>query len=55
MPGTTVRPHRPFALVLGGGGARGFAHLGECVAAGLRNVRAERESIHALLQLPAES
>jgi NTE family protein len=28
MPGTTVRPHRPFALVLGGGGARGFAHLG---------------------------
>lgn len=28
MPGTTVRAHRPFALVLGGGGARGFAHLG---------------------------
>jgi NTE family protein len=28
MPGATVRPHRPFALVLGGGGARGFAHLG---------------------------
>jgi NTE family protein len=28
MPGRTVRPHRPFALVLGGGGARGFAHLG---------------------------
>jgi predicted acylesterase/phospholipase RssA len=28
MPGARVRPHRPFALVLGGGGARGFAHLG---------------------------
>jgi NTE family protein len=28
MSGITVRPHRPFALVLGGGGARGFAHLG---------------------------
>ena len=28
MPGTTLRAHRPFALVLGGGGARGFAHLG---------------------------
>lgn len=25
---TKSRPHRPFALVLGGGGARGFAHLG---------------------------
>lgn len=24
----TARPHRPFALVFGGGGARGFAHLG---------------------------
>lgn len=23
-----MRPHRPFGLVLGGGGARGFAHLG---------------------------
>lgn len=23
-----MRPHQPFALVLGGGGARGFAHLG---------------------------
>lgn len=23
-----MRPHRPFSLVLGGGGARGFAHLG---------------------------
>ncbi|MHB1298440.1 MAG: patatin-like phospholipase family protein [Gemmatimonadaceae bacterium] len=24
----TNRAHRPFALVFGGGGARGFAHLG---------------------------
>ncbi len=28
MPETTPRAHRPFSLVLGGGGARGFAHLG---------------------------
>lgn len=28
MPDAAGRPHRPFALVLGGGGARGFAHLG---------------------------
>ncbi len=28
MPQEAPPPHRPFALVLGGGGARGFAHLG---------------------------
>lgn len=28
MLGTPTERHRPFALVLGGGGARGFAHLG---------------------------
>lgn len=27
-PGPDAAPHRPFALVLGGGGARGFAHAG---------------------------
>lgn len=27
-PGCTVQMHRPFTLVLSGGGARGFAHLG---------------------------
>lgn len=27
-PASKVRPHHPFALVLAGGGARGFAHVG---------------------------
>jgi NTE family protein len=43
MPGSGHRkPHRPFAIVFGGGGARGFAHLG--VLRGL-----EREGYHPQL------
>ncbi|MDZ7778856.1 MAG: patatin-like phospholipase family protein [Gemmatimonadota bacterium] len=51
-PGPLPGGHRPFALVLGGGGARGFAHLGVLRAlerAGYRPTRVVGVSMGALV------